>query len=850
MNCGELTEIYNVVAIVILLPFTILYAIYRIDPRYLIALALILLISAAVESSTGNSVASNDIAIVFFYCLVGGVILLIVDDYRSSRRHRSSALYSSAAGYAYAVVEWVRKHYAFLSGTVAPVAFFSSISVIVLGAFLQPGYVLVTDMVFGPRVSLAGVYGFSPSLGGGNALALFEYLAYMAVPAWFIEKIFLFLIFFLSGYTMYLFSGHFHLNGPSRYFASILYAVNPFVYARMLAGAWGLLFAYSLSPLAFLSFVLLMSAVTRRTMFINAARSALIFTTLAVFDIHTFVLMTGLSALFFVVLCFYAGRGKFVAHISRAGTSVILIITMLFLLNFFWLYSAGASTDNILGSFTFLDAIAFASTPTVFGNTMFSIASMYGFFRTGYLYPVSIFPSLIFIFFIFLSLSIFGLISYYGTTKAPVAITLAIAAVFSVLFATGISSPLTAGLYTFLYDNVPLFNGFREPQKFVALLVFAYSFLGGLGILQLQSYLAGNGKALLPESSRKYLVAAITVIIAVSLVSPFVYSYMEVNSFNGQLTNAQYPSSWYRAQSIMDSNTSDYSVLVFPWHGYMYYNWSGTRFASPFNSFFRQNLIFGGRNTYVGGEGSQQLFSPLIFSILSNRNRITHLGNILSVMDVKYVFLSKSADYWNYSFLYHQSDMRLIENTTACSLFLNLHPVSRAYIVHRVAAVPSYNEFVSLSASVNLTNFAWILSGNGTAAAGGGYYLPLNSSKVNDARYTVQIPGLIGLNSSSYLVFVPPAGAPELWFAEPGLVSYFSQSGAPVSDSFGEMIFQVSGGPAGITLNYAAAGHAETAYAVSAISAILIITLFIVWPVIEERFDVHKLLSIYGRRGA
>ena len=832
-----------------------MYALYRIDPRYLIGLGLILLICSAVESSLGNSVISNDIAIVFFYCLVVGVLLLIVDDYRDSHKHSKKTLVSPMSEYAILLTDWIKRHYVLISRILIPAAFFSAISLIITWTFLPPGYVLVTDMVFGPRVPLSGVYALSPSLGGGNTLAVFEYVAYLMIPGWLVEKIFLFLIFFLSCCTMYLFSGHFRLNGPSRYFSSILYAVNPFVYARILAGAWGLLFAYSLCPLAFLSFVSLMSAANRRDMLTRAARTALVFSVLAVFDIHTFVLMIGLSALYFVVLFVYEGRGKPASHLYRTGTSVLLLASMLYLLNFYWFYSAGPSTQQILGNFTFLDAIAFASTPTIFGNTMFSIAAMYGFFRTGYIYPVNVFPPLIAIFFLFFFLSVFGLVSYYGTAKKPAAVTMAVAAVFSVLFATGIASPLTSGLYTFMYDSFPLFNGFREPQKFVALLVFAYSFLGGLGILHLQSFLTGKGRDMLPEGSRRYVVAAIAVIIAVSLLSPFVYSYMEINSFDGQLTNVHYPSAWYRAESIMNNNTSDYSVLVFPWHGYMYYNWSGTKFASPFNSFFKQDLIYGGRNTYVGGEGSQQLFSPLILSILNERNNISHLGNILSVMAVKYVFLSKSADYWNYSFLYHQSDMRLVENSTTCALFLNLHPVSRAYIVHEVVSVSSYRQLIALSVNLSLNEYAWTLSGGGTSggatpSAGGGYYIPLVSSKINDARYTVSLPGLIGMNSSNYLVFATPGGLPSEWATEPGLISYFSQTGLSISSSTGDMIFQVRGGPAHIAFNYLPFRSAEISYGISVASFAAILTLFVALPLLEERFDLHILPPLPRKRNS
>ena len=63
----ETTEIYNAVGIAIILPFVALYVIYRTDPRYLIGIALVLLVSAAIEDASGNAQAANDVAIVSYY---------------------------------------------------------------------------------------------------------------------------------------------------------------------------------------------------------------------------------------------------------------------------------------------------------------------------------------------------------------------------------------------------------------------------------------------------------------------------------------------------------------------------------------------------------------------------------------------------------------------------------------------------------------------------------------------------------------------------------------------------------------------------------------------------------------
>ena len=833
-------EIYNAVALAILVPFVVLHVMYRIDPRYLVALSLVLLVSSAVESSIGNTSSANDIAIVFFYCLTAGVFLMIIDGYLDRPHHRSGRLGRFFSSLYVWLSDQAAKHRTLLSEYAIPAAVFSLLSLLILGPLLNEGYILVTDMVFGPRVPLSGVYGLSPFLGGGNALAVFEYLLYGIIPGWAVEKIFLFLIFFLSGFTMFRFSRHFGLNGLSSYFASILYVVNPFVYARMLAGAWGLLFAYSISPLAFLYFIELLDNAESKGMWKHAAKTSIVFSVVVVFDIHTFVLDVALSALYFVTQLFYIRRNRFSSRLFAEVKAIALLVSVLAVLNAYWLLYSAYSAQKIIGTFSFLDAIAFESTPTVLNNTMLSVAAMYGFFRTGYPYPISAFPSLLLVFLFFLLLSIYGLLSYYqDSRKGPVCISLSIAAVLSVVLATGLSSPLTSGLYTFLYDNVPLFNGFREPQKFVALLVFAYSFLGGLSVLQLQSLLEGKHLHFNASGIRGPARAIIVLVIVMILISPFIYSYMEVGSFDGQLTSVQYPASWYKAEDMMNQNTSDYSVLVLPWHGYMYYNWSGTKFASPFNQFFSQNLIYGGQDTYLSGQGESGLFSSLMSSILNERNSITHLGNLLSLMDVKYVFLSKSADYWNYSFLYGQKDLRLVENSSSSALFENMHPVSRAYVVHTIQIVTGYEQLINLSARLNMLDYGWGIAPGHTAATnasyGNGSYVLLSTKKISDADYRIYLPGMLDFGYQNYLIFVPPSGSNSGWQTAPDLVSYAASNTSMSYRSIGDLMYEISGGgPSAVSVYFSPFQVLTIGYIVSGSGLILLLLALIVIPLYNQ----------------
>jgi hypothetical protein len=57
----------------------------RLDSRYLIAGALVLLVAAAVVDAAGATGAANTLAVYVFFLLAGGVVLLLVDHVREER---------------------------------------------------------------------------------------------------------------------------------------------------------------------------------------------------------------------------------------------------------------------------------------------------------------------------------------------------------------------------------------------------------------------------------------------------------------------------------------------------------------------------------------------------------------------------------------------------------------------------------------------------------------------------------------------------------------------------------------------------------------------------------------------
>ncbi|MEM3525918.1 MAG: hypothetical protein QXV37_00760, partial [Candidatus Jordarchaeaceae archaeon] len=123
----------------------------------------------------------------------------------------------------------------------------------------SPRYYFAIDWVFPPDNGIEAFYGLlghDPFIYSLTPFLLIVEGLEVFCPAWMLQKTVIFLIFFISGI-----SGFKLLEGTplsARYFAGILYAINPFTYVRFLSGQWVNLMAYAFMPLAALSFMRLL----------------------------------------------------------------------------------------------------------------------------------------------------------------------------------------------------------------------------------------------------------------------------------------------------------------------------------------------------------------------------------------------------------------------------------------------------------------------------------------------------------------------------------------------------------------------------------------------------------------
>jgi len=550
------------------------------------------------------------------------------------------------------------------------IIFYLALSLVILGTLLKSGYVLSLDMVFGPsqKPDLYGLGG--PVLGGGIWLSSLIQLCSSVVPTWVTQKLFLLLIFFLSGVSAY--SLVETRSEVPRYLAGILYMINPFIYVRFLAGHWVLLLAYAVTPFAIKYFLKFLDDPSRQ----NILKTLI---PLVFVSVSGHVLVLNLLA-FLIIFCFKAAEPRF--KIKKVIPRLALLALVFLAISAYWIIPlATAWGETSLQQVTQQDLFVFA--PRGEGLSIpYSLATMYGFWRGGYTYTKDIFPAWHLFFFIMLFLAVYGFISNHKDRRAQ---SFAAIGIISFLLAMGALGPLSP-----LFENVSILRGFRDSQKFVGLLVLAYAYLGALGVNFLLSRFkrrptkTKNGiktkvNSLLSrfkQDNKKILSISV---VAIVLVTPIAYNFTQFG-FWGQLQPTDYPADWYKANEIINADNQDFNVLFLPWHLYMDFRFvpnQDKRIANPAPSFFDKPII-SGQNLEVPGiytqstnPGQRYVENLLSSGVISGEN--------LKLLNVKYVILAKEVDYARYLGMLNASDLELVFDSENLMIYRNPVQVSRFY---------------------------------------------------------------------------------------------------------------------------------------------------------------------------
>jgi hypothetical protein len=586
---------------------------------------------------------------------------------------------------------------------------YSALALIILFPLLKSGYIFAMDMVFTPYLRWPEPF---------NVPGAFLYLLNFILPSQIIQKILLFLILFLSGVGMHRLIPN--ENELPKYFAGIFYIFNPFVYSHFLFGQFWLLMAYALMPFVVKSIFEFLNIINFR----NALRLSFWFVLVGYISVHFIVFVFLFFAIAFLVFLFktlprreptcpVARRKRWYGEallqgfkekkeIFRIFKYTLLIFLIFFILSSWWIlpYFNKVSPQGqfLQEAISQKDFEAFKTESDAQYGVLLNVAALYGFWgdrMDQYILPKDVMPYWFLLFFIILALVIFGMIDSFKKNKFTpldskhltgfIAITFIIVAVIAFILSVGISYQPFVSLINFFNEKIFIFKGFRDSQKFSALLVLVYSYFGALGI---NAILKNSPKESLRDptgQARIQKLKNLKVIFATFFIAlPVLYLPLMVWGFCGQLYTSHYPQEWFEVNEILNQDKpprqnigsggkEDFKVLFFPWHQYMPFSFIENKVvANPASQFFNRETIAGDNMEIGVYTHSKRPISRLVEDIVLRRIQgIENFGEVLAPFNVKYIILAKEADWLEYKFLDIQRDLEPIFDSKYLRIYQN-----------------------------------------------------------------------------------------------------------------------------------------------------------------------------------
>lgn len=607
------------------------------------------------------------------------------------------------------------------------------IAFLIILPLIKGPYTFFLDLIYGPAWNSFSnlFFGFiNPPCGGILPLNTLLYSIANITGPGLIQKITIFTVFLLCALIPYfLFPG----DKLSRLYASLLFLLNPFIYGRFLVGHWHVLWGLAMLPLVLITFTEYLNNSSYKNLFFT-----IIALTLLGFSLH---LLFASSILILLLILFKYADTKNLTVIKKGIIPLLLCIP----LNTYWLGPVLFYENTRLSTISHLNIIFYAPLTDI-ASVLYSTASMHGFWRGGIIYAKDIVPFTQYFFIIIFIFAVHGFLTYYKDPGIGYIVkALGVTAVIALLLGTGIYGPASS-VFEWMFQNVPLFNGMRDSQKFIALLVLAYAYLGCLGVQEFKEDL----KSVNVRS--KYFATAVVVLV---LIAPLIYTFPMFTGFAGQVKSTDYPQEWYEVNAFLKENAGDSQLLFLPWHQYMEFSWVPNidkKIANPASVFFT-NSVIRGDNVEIGSIYSQsdKPVSKYLEYILgpglnSNTNtdtkeNVTNLGELLVPLNVKYVLLTKEVDWENYDELLHdQEDLELVLENDCFKVYENQYRVSHSYSVDKVVYVSGMEEFLKRSKLEDISRSVYVIdeqmAGKVLEFSDGERGL-LKTRKVHSAKYCV-----------------------------------------------------------------------------------------------------------------
>lgn len=588
---------------------------------------------------------------------------------------------------------------------VSPPVIFLFLALAIMGPLLLPGYILTLDSTIAfnsdPSSYLVGFKSLATSVFAATdnsaPFSLLMQLLSNIIPLWVIHKVVLFLAFFLAAIGVARLP---FLKGIGGYYAAAFYVLNPYVYVRFLAGQWGLLLGYALTPFAVKAFYDLLEERTLK----NGIRVALLATLVGFAQMHSLALLAFIwLVLLLVWIAIHRSDPRRLALAIALASSVGIFL----LINLYWLVPTMIDLgggDTVLGQFMEADMALYRPRAISSLGILFDVASLHGFWRPGFLYTEDFLVVWWLPFMAMFFLGVLGFVTHVRSKRTSWMVwALGVLAILAFILALGAATSLTKPLFTSLWSIIPGFSIFRDSHKFVAILALAYAFLGGLGVQYLARGTEGPG-ALRKRNWRRFLLPGV-------LVLPLVYTFPMIG-LAGQVQTTDFPSEWHDVRAVLRADQDDFHVLFLPWHMYMVYDWLPNRdksLANPAPLFFGTDVIAGDNIEFGTFSQSVEPISRYVEFLISRSEDLDNFGELIAPLNIRYVILVNEADYEDYAFLHEQEDLNIVLQGRGITLFQNQYPTGRAYAVDSVVSLGSLEEFLEISREQDVLSHAYVL---------------------------------------------------------------------------------------------------------------------------------------------
>ena len=524
------------------------------------------------------------------------------------------------------------------------------LALLIVWPLLAKGYVFAMDMTWPAH------FDFPDQISNFYPIQILLWLINFIIPSWLIQKFVIFFTFFFAGlFAHKLIKTKYQWP---KYFAGLLYILTPYLYSKFLYGQIWLCLAYALVPLLLRYLWNFLDELNWK----NLLKCLAVFCLIGFIGLHfAFIsaLIVGLSVLVHLIALLIK---KDYAKFKRVFKFTLTLFVLFFIINSFWIFAFASGENSASQNLQLFDDNQMEIFRTDNGgtNVFFNVLSMYGFWgdrHNLYVLPKQFIPFWWVISIVFMVLSIFGLvISFVKKEKREVAVFSGLLILIGTILSVGIASETLRPFILWMNDHIPFYKGFREPQKFTALIVFGYCLL----ISNSLSYFSKKIK------KENYIVIALFLII---LYNPLMF-----NGLRGQMFVSNYPNSWAQAKTILANDTSEAKTLVFPWHLYMSYDFTRNKIVGPLACTY-----FGNTKTICGDNMELENTYALTNRAISNFmiDIIPHLETYaddfakgMSTYNIKYVMILKEVDWEKYNdFIERQTNVNNIFESNEIILY-------------------------------------------------------------------------------------------------------------------------------------------------------------------------------------